>query len=144
MIVLIVRGLTILHPAAPIRCQSRPCSLMDSRLRAEETLQGSLAHETHCRVAVDVVPDDAEGLLQRPGRAAGPFEIAAVKVNPQCLARAVIEQVPRCDEVESWVGRTQSADIDHAGQASVGHKYVAGDEVAMCRDVTARRRRQVA
>ena len=90
-----------------------------------------------------VVPDHTHRLHQRPGPAAFPLQVGRAEVVPQHLPRAGLEQVPGRDQVQCRVGRTEPADVQHAGQPPGGDQHVAGNQVAVVHHVGGRSPRQL-
>ena len=98
-------------------------------------MERSAAHPAHGLIAVDVVPNRTDGLLERPGLTALPLEVVAPEVITKHLPRGGLECVPSSDEVEGWVSGSEAAHIEDSDQTPVGHQHVAGNQIAVCHDV---------
>ncbi len=99
--------------AGAIDCSSTPRK-RSVRWVGGDPGQGAAAHVTQSRVAVRVIPDQADRLFERPGGAASPFQIVAPQRRAELLPAAGFQGVPGTHEVQSRIGRCQPADVENS------------------------------
>src|SRR5262245_31558385 len=101
-------------------------------------MQGAPARQAHGRVALDVVPDQAHRLLERPRLAALPLEVVTPKLVAQHLPRARFEQMPGSYQVERRIRGPEATDIDDPAKAPIGDEQVSRDQVTVVHQVAGR------
>jgi hypothetical protein len=87
------------------------------------------------RIALEVIPDKPHRLLECPGLAPFPLEIAAPEVVAKYPPRASVQQMPAGHQIEGGISWSHAADVDDPGQAPAGDEHVSGDQVTVGHDV---------
>src|SRR5665213_1104788 len=100
-----------------------------------DPIERALAHPTHRRIALDVVPNCTNRLLEGPRLAALPLEVVVAEVITKRSSRAGLEHVPRTDEVKCWISRAQAADIQDPDETAFEYEQISGNQIAVCHHV---------
>src|SRR5690348_13309892 len=93
-----------------------PTNGAPSLQRLRDTVEGPAPQSAHRRIAVDVVPDQAHRLLERPRLAALPLQVVAAQCPPERVARAPPQQVPGAHQIQRGVGGAEAARVQYAGE----------------------------
>ena len=75
-------------------------------------------------------------LAERPMPAHAPTPLVARQQLSHRLARTRLEQVPRRQKIEGWIGWSQPTDVEHTCDPTASNEDVRRDEVTMVHHVT--------